>query len=600
MFSPTPRNLHNRIFARNNKLNSAAAAPPPRAVAVVANDVVSNPTNCDDFGDLLKDQQLAVLQSHCRSLEAELAEQQQLLQVELKRSAAAESQCLQLQHMHQQHTELMAVMRKDLHRALSTVQAVTARCSQLIRDRNAFRDQKRSFEQLIGSFVSGVTSVGAHAPQHLHDAVDNFAVVSQQSLAQEANDMEDGNKELMELLRSIWGNADGDALARGEQPTPAVARVARDFQMGSSTPGTQLVKELLPHFASNPLLSTPAHAAESCHVEGHAAAADSDLDDINRFLNSRVACIIHNGSSSAVQIAAQCATDTAASNSDACGAVTHASAAVGSTAALRLPSNQAPALPQVSAVSSATTSTSAAPDQYVGSQASVPKSYEELQMQLHTGTASSPAGAAKQSSNDGGVDSGSEAARASAVQLKAAALLDPAHDSETQHHMTVQPVAQGLLQSSPHSSSDSLASMLPIETMPSQPQATSAAATAGYSIASNAQSPGISSPRTYEELQIALQRGYTRTSPKIEQKSASADFSPGNGSSDSATRAMRDKQSSQSRAQSGLKEAGKKPRSKHTTSSSQSSDNGQSIGSSGSKMPVAAVGTFNLPSSFFS
>jgi hypothetical protein len=447
--------------------------------------------------------------------------------------------------------------------------------------------------------------VGAHAPQHLHDAVENFAVVSQQSLAQEANDMEDGNKELIELLRSIWGNTDGDALARGEQPTPAVARVARDFQMGSSTPGTQLVKELLPHFASNPLLSTPAHAAESCHVEGHAAAADSDVDDINRFLNSRVACIIHNGSSSAVQIAAQCATDTAASNSDACGAVTHASAAVGSTAALHLPSNQAPALPQVSAVSCATTSTSSAPDQNVGSQASVLKSYEELQMQLHTGTAtevaaSSPAGAAKQSSNDGGVDSGSEAARASAVQLKAAALLDPAHDSETQHHMTVQPVAQGLLQSSPHSSSDSLASMLPIETMPSQPQATSAAATAGYSIASDAQSPGISSPRTYEELQIALQRGYTRTSPKIEQKSASADFSLGNGSSDSATRTMRDKQSSQSRAQSGLKEAGKKPRSKHTTSSSQSSNNGQSIGSSGSKMPLAAVGTFNLPSSFFS
>ena len=86
-------------------------------------------------------------------------------QVQKERCSAAETQCLQLQHGRQQQAELISVMRKVLHRAIDTEQAVSAHCTQLTCDRNLFRESKNDHLQpIIGSFVSGVASV-APAPE---------------------------------------------------------------------------------------------------------------------------------------------------------------------------------------------------------------------------------------------------------------------------------------------------------------------------------------------------------------------------------------------------------------------------------------------------
>jgi hypothetical protein len=609
MFSPTPRNVDNRIHVRSHRFKSAGA----RAVNPSS---APNFTKSDDFGNLLKDQQLTVLQSHCHSLEAELAEQQQILQVEQKRCAAAESQCVQLQHSHQLQTHLISVMRRDLHRALHTVQAVTARCTQLVSDRNLFRDQKRSLEQLIGGFVSGVTSVGSHAPQQLHDAVQSFAVVSQQSSAQEANALEDGNNELMELLRSIWGNADGISLAHGIQPTPAIARVARDFHMANSTPGffgdLDLQKELLPQFSSHSKTALPGEDSSPVDFDLKITAADSDFDDINRFVNSRLSTVMQQHSNaSAAQNDNQSATDSVGTRRDLCEEIAAADAGTDSKDRFELPPTQSTAAhTDTTAHPPATAWKSSVPPQDSTYQKSSLQSYEELQIQLHTGTPNKSLVAAKHISNEGlaasKMESRKEPVLANGEQFKSASLIDPVHDSETHHSIYVQPLFEGRMQSSPHSSTDSLTSMLPIVTISpeSHPVAqimTQRDALAGYAAASNPGSTGISSPKTYEELQVALQRGYSPRSPKTEQKAAGAHPHPGNGSSSSLRSQTQElqQQNSESKSQSNRKASGKS-RSKQVMSNTQLANNGGSSSSASSKTPQVAVSTFNLPSSFFS
>ena len=383
MFSPTPRNVNNRIAARNRKFKTIdVTAGRSRVIAGNALDL----TKSEDFGHLLRDQQLAMLQSHCHSLETELAEQQQILKVEQARCSAAESQCLQLQHSRQQQADVMAVMRKDLHRALNTVQAVTARCTQLIGERNLFRDQKRSMEQLIGSFMSGVSSIGSHAPQNLSDAIDSFAAISRQSSAKEASALEEGNSELMELLRSIWGNADGGSLAHDEQPTPAIAKVARDFQMVSSTPSRDLQQEL---FSSQSKTSFLGDDSSLVAVDQRSGCSDVDFDDISRFLHSRVSSTMqHSGSASAVQHVDQLRSGSPATNSTTSKEVIPAIEEQSSKDKLLSRPKQAPASPkQVAPASAANFIPAKHSGQLTGkivSSASSPRSYEELQLQLHS------------------------------------------------------------------------------------------------------------------------------------------------------------------------------------------------------------------------
>ena len=631
MFSPTPRNVDNRISARSRTsktIDVTAGRNSSRERGGVSNS--SDLTKSDDFGHLLRDQQVAMLQSHCHSLETELVEQQQILKVEQARSSAAESQCLQLQHSRQQQTDVMAIMRKDLHRALNTVQAVTTRCTQLIGERNLFRDQKRSFEQLIGSFMSGVSSIGSDAPQHLSDAIESFAAISRQSSAKEVTALDEGNSELMDLLRNIWGNSDVSSIAYGEQPTPAIAKVARDFHMVSSTPSRDLQQDLLPQFSS--LSKTSFFGDDSSLVAVDEKSTDAEFDDINRFLHSRVSSTIqHHGNATAVQHVDQVRNGSSVTNSSTSKQVVQAVVEVSSKDKLLSPPKQA--LPSSKQAPPAP-ATIFKPAAQSGKFTTSPRSYEELQLQLHSNTAI-PATTASASSKERRSPTQTDSMLDNAPAA-AALLLDPVHDSETQYSIIARPPSAGKLQSSPHSceeiqlsgqsspvpSSNSLFLMQPVIKSAASPQSTPAPQSVSQhdAISDSARrysppsSPNISSPKTYEELQIALQRGYSglasavtgmsdqhvQPSPNLSHRPSDADINQASGSAFSKISKMQDQQvsaNSTNRFQSSSK-ASEKLRSKQLPAKAQG--NSSSSSSSSSRKSQQTVSTFNLPSSFFS
>jgi hypothetical protein len=630
MFSPTPRNVDNRISARSRTsktIDVTAGRNSSRERGGVSNS--SDLTKSDDFGHLLRDQQVAMLQSHCHSLETELVEQQQILKVEQARSSAAESQCLQLQHSRQQQTDVMAVMRKDLHRALNTVQAVTTRCTQLIGERNLFRDQKRSFEQLIGSFLSGVSSIGSDAPQHLSDAIESFAAISRQSLAKEVTALDEGNSELMDLLRNIWGNSDGSSIAYGEQPTPAIAKVARDFHMVSSTPSRDLQQDLLPQFSS--LSKTSFFGDDSSLVAVDEKSTDAEFDDINRFLHSRVSSTIqHHGNATAVQHVDQARNGSSVTNSSTSKQVVPAIVEVSSKDKLLSPSKQAPPSSKQAPSAPATILKHAAQS---GKLTTSPRSYEELQLQLHSNTAI-PATALSAPSKERRSPTQTYSVLDNAP-ASAALLLDPVHDSETQYSIIARPPSAGKLQSSPHSceeiqlsdqsspvpGSNALFLMQPVIKSAALPQSTPAPLSVCQHDAlsdsarrfSPPSSPNISSPKTYEELQIALQRGYSglasavtgmsdqhvQPSPNLRNRPSDADINQASGSAFSKISKMQDQQhaNSTNRFQSSSK-ASEKLRSKQLSAKAQGTSSSSS--SSSSRKSQQTVSTFNLPSSFFS
>lgn len=646
MFSPTPRNVDNRIFARNLKFKTARSLERPSAYdgshGTATNS--SNLTPAHDFGDLLKNQQLSMLQSHCQSLEAELAEQQQILKVQQERCSAAESQCLQLQHSRLQQAELISVMRKDLHRALNTVQAVSARCSQLISDRNLFREQKRSLEQLIGSFVSGVTSVGSKAPQHLHDAFESFAIGHQQTSAQENDAIEDGNKELMELLQSIWGNNDSNSVALGDQPTPAIAKVARDFQVASNTPGKDLQKDLLPQFMSHFKSASSGNDGSHAEVDKFVSQSDSDFDEINRFLQTRVSSIMehhdhtgqqtspkeHNshgnsGESSSTQGANHVPIRPAATGSASLNEMKAADVKTYGGDQFSSPPKQTTtsttkAMKTSPISTAASASKRSAPAGNAGKQESSLRSYEDLQVQLHTQATTgqiSASATSKLSVAGSQIEPGKDQVSAMAVTRAArstpshTSFLDPIHEPETNlHSMMVRPVqTEAKLQSSPRSSTDSLSSVLPTVSTPLQSEF------AGSLVESHVASPTISSPKTYEELQIALQRGYSgfasavtgitgdlmQQSPLPKQKTASAHIED---SKNGQTRNLLQNKA-ENRSQSSDK-ASSKSRSRQSMPNAETSKKSGSDSALNKTPPVsnetsfATVSTFNLPPSFFS
>lgn len=631
VFSPTPRNVDNRIFARNKHKTAGAS----QANILCASGGAGSTGKCDDFGDLLKDQQVALLQSQCHALEAELAEQQQMLQVQQERCAAAESQCVQLQQSRQQQTELISILRKDLYRALSTVQAVTARCSQLIGDRNAFRDQKRSLEHLIESFVSGVTTVGSHGPQHLRYAIENLAT-SQPSTAKEESELEDGNQELMDLLRSIWGHADGGSPAHGEQPTPAIAKVARDFQMAaavSSTPGGNgggsLQRDLLPQFSSQHKTSFPSGDTQQVERDENAAPADSDFDDINTFLYSRVSSLIkdHDGGSKSHD-ANQAPVASAAANHGASEVVADMQAQTKGGLSRSLPPSQTAAHNvQTSPASDATTKCVVANGNSGNHERQLP-SYEELQIQLHTNAASAtsaaPATGQTPSSEQAATlqnKSRKVQAASNTAQSAAASLIDPVHGSETLDSMGVRPLSAVQLRSSPHSSSDSLHSLMPTETKlpqsnPADSSVSQVDALANSSMTSTLASPTISSPKTYFDLQIALQHGYAGSaSAPIELTNEDAlKSSNSSGTTESAQTQTRLTQRRSAFSETSVsRDVLKKSKSQsqvtsskssefgsgHLISTNQNPDKGTAGSSSKDRASSRPVSTFNLPSSFF-
>jgi hypothetical protein len=623
VFSPTPRNVDNRIFARNKHKTAGAS----QASIFSTSGGGGSTGKCDDFGHLLKDQQVALLQSQCHALETELAEQQQILQVQQERCCAAESQCVQLQQSRQQQTELISILRKDLYRALSTVQAVTARCTQLIGDRNACRDQKRSLEHLIESFVSGVTTVGSHGSQHLPYAIESLATL-QPSTAKEESELEDGNQELMELLRSIWGNADGGSPAHGEQPTPAIAKIARDFQMAplSSTPGGNLLKrDLLPQFSSQHKTSFPSDDTQQVEREENAAPADAEFDDINRFLYSRVSSLMkdHDGGSKSHD-ASRAPVASAAANRAASEVVADMQDQTKGGLSHSLPPSQTAAHNvQTSPASDAITKCVVANGNSGNHERQLP-SYEELQIQLHTNVASATSAAAA----TGQTPSSEQAATlqnksrkvqaaSNTAQSAAASLIDPAHISEKLDSMGVRPLSAVQLRSSPHSSSDSLHSLMPTETKLPQSNTTDSSvsqvdALANSLMTSTLASPTISSPKTYFDLQIALQHGYAGSaSAPIELTNGDAQKSSNSSERTESDQTQRNRSafSKASVSQDVLKKS--KGQSQVTSSKSSQVGSGHLIstnqnppkstaGSSSKDRAFSGpVGTFNLPSSFF-
>jgi hypothetical protein len=626
VFSPTPRNVDNRIFARNKHKTAGTSQ-----ANFFSSSGGGGPTGrgstgkCDDFGDLLKDQQVALLQSQCHALESELAEQQQMLQVQQERCCAAESQCVQLQQSRQQQTELISILRKDLYRALSTVQAVTARCTQLIGDRNACRDQKRSLEHLIGSFVSGVTTV-AHGPQQQSYASESLAT-SQPSTAKEESELEDGNQELMELLRSIWGNADGGSVAHGEQPTPAIAKVARDFQMAASlgTPGGNLLKrDLLPQFSSQHKTLFPNDDTQQVEREENAAPADADFDDINRFLYSRVSSLMkdHDGGSKSHD-ASQAPVASAATNRAASEVVADLQAQTNGGPSHSLPPRQTDAHDVQTGPAPEATAKCLVANGNSGNHERQLPSYEELQIQLHTNAASATSAAAATGQTPSSEQAATLQNESRKVQAASAAasLIDPAHGSETLDSMGVSPLSAVQLRSSPHSSSDSLHSLMPADTRLPQSNAADSSvsqvdALANSLTTSTLASPTISSPKTYFDLQIALQHGYAGSaSAPIEltnedaQKSSNSSETTESAQTQSRLTQRRSAFSETSVSRDVLKKSKSQSQvtssksnqvgSGHMISTNQNPDKGTAGSSSKERASSGPVGTFNLPSSFF-
>lgn len=203
-------------------------------------------------------------------------------------------------------------------------------------------------------------------------------------------------------------------------------------------------------------------------------------------------------------------------------------------------------------------------------------------------------------------------------------LLDPVQEPETKlDSMTVRPLqTEGKLQSSPHSSTDSLSSMIPIATTP--PRSDLAVTSTSQSdvhadsfMASDMASPMISSPKTYEELQIALQRGYgglasavTGITGELMQQSPLPKLSKTNnahnddkyGSSFPKMGETRDlsqnKKKSENWSQNSVK-ASSKSRPRQLKPNAEGTKN-SGIPSASISTSLGPIGTFNLPSSFFS
>ena len=253
--------------------------------------------------------------------------------------------------------------------------------------------------------------------------------------------------------------------------------------------------------------------------------------------------------------------------------------------------------------------------------------YEELQIQLHKSAGTdfaSVSSATKTSSNDMVAGSQIESRKdqvsvskdTRAVNSMADELLDPIHEHETTlDSMVVRPLSEGKMQSSPHSSTDSLNSMLPIMAAPHQSELlavslSQADAHARSVMTSTAVSPTISSPKTYEEFQVALQRGYSgfssavtgitgelmQPSPNSELRTASTYNDNTNGSSFPQTGGTRGADKSR-RTQSNAKASGKS-RSKQLIPNTENSSRSGVSSAASKTFPEATL--FNLPSSFFS
>jgi hypothetical protein len=414
---------------------------------------------------------------------------------------------VQLQQSRQQQTELIAVMRKDLHRALSTVQAVTVRCNQLMRDRNLFQDQKRSLEQLIGSFISGVAAAGPHVPQSLHEAVESFAAMHSKAHSEEANALENGNSELMDLLRSIWGNADGHKLAQGDQPTPAIARVEREFQIESGTPNRALQKDLTPAFSLQPETSNLEHNWSKDDLGKTSAAPDAEYDEISQFLLSRVSSSIHS------REAGTGAQDTAALSRLVSHATGNSSRDELAEDGMKVQSTRK--LPQDSEEAAASKGVSFSDGS--AKQTSSERLYKDLQIQLHASDASETprpqSATCKASSIERGaaapIESRRDEALASARCMRAS-LIDPVTDSEKLHVIDAVTRSMEKMQSSPRSSTDSSPSEPPVSTPSLKPQPATGSvpmldpppAAAKETWPSNGQLQEISSPKTCDTSRL--------------------------------------------------------------------------------------------------
>jgi hypothetical protein len=268
----------------------------------------------------------------------------------------------------------------------------------------------------------------------------------------------------------------------------------------------------------------------------------------------------------------------------------------------------------------ASASKRSAPAGNAGKQESSLRSYEDLQVQLHTQATTgqiSASATSKLSVAGSQIEPGKDQVSAMAVTRAArstpshTSFLDPIHEPETNlHSMMVRPVqTEAKLQSSPRSSTDSLSSVLLTVSTPLQSEF------AGSLVESHVASPTISSPKTYEELQIALQRGYSgfasavtgitgdlmQQSPMPKQKTASAHIED---SKNGQTRNLLQNKA-ENRSQSSDK-ASSKSRSRQSMPNAETSKKSGSDSALNKTPPVsnetsfATVSTFNLPPSFFS
>jgi hypothetical protein len=305
------------------------------------------------------------------------------------------------------------------------------------------------------------------------------------------------------------------------------------------------------------------------------------------------------GSASAAQHDTPSPTHYDAAKRDACEvAASDAEACSGDT--FEQLANRASAHTQAAAAATEAAGKTVLPEDSGGSQRPSSHTYEELQWQLHTdaiqdvtnATASSTAVATKPS-NERHLALRTVSVLASAERFNAAELLDPVHDPETHGSTSLQPLAGAPLQSSPHSGNHSPTSTSPVDSLMPPDEAAAASRDSSISHIMPANT-GVSSPKTYEELQIALQRGYSQPSPKTEQREASA-------SAHSHSNTANLQQIPQSRSRNSLEAAGRS-QSKQTMSSIKVGKNGGNRGASSGKTShaAAAVTTFNLPSSFFS
>lgn len=367
---------------------------------------------------------------------------------------------------------------------------------------------------------------------------------------------------------------------------------------------------------------------DSQQAEGDESAppADYDFDDINRFLYSRVSSLMkdHDGTSKPNDASqapiASAATDIGASEE----AVVVADAQNKGELSLSLPPSQVDAHIAQTCPASDGTTKCLVDNGNSGTHESHLPSYEELQIQLHTNAASaiSAATATGQmpSSEQAALQSISRKIQATSktTQSAVASLIDPVHGSETLDSIGVRPLSAVQLRSSPHSSSESLHSLTQTETKFSQSKTADSSVVQvdalANSLMTNLASPTMSSPKTYLDLQIALQHGYSGSaSAPIELTNEDAKSSNPSETTESAQTSQRNRsafsktsvsrgnvKNSKSQSQVKSSKSNEFAESGQLISTNQNPDKGTAGRSSKDRISNGPVSTFNVPSSFFS